>query len=32
MGVGDAVMFVDGREIYSATGLRVGLFTNTDDL
>jgi 3-hydroxyacyl-[acyl-carrier protein] dehydratase/trans-2-decenoyl-[acyl-carrier protein] isomerase len=32
MGVGDAVMEVDGREIYSATGLRVGLFTNTDDL
>lgn len=32
MGVADAVMEVDGREIYSATGLRVGLFTNTDDL
>ena len=32
LGVADAVMEVDGREIYSAKALRVGLFTNTDDL
>jgi 3-hydroxyacyl-[acyl-carrier protein] dehydratase/trans-2-decenoyl-[acyl-carrier protein] isomerase len=31
MGIADAVMEVDGREIYSAKGLRVGLFTSTDD-
>jgi 3-hydroxyacyl-[acyl-carrier protein] dehydratase / trans-2-decenoyl-[acyl-carrier protein] isomerase len=31
MGIGDAVMEVDGREIYSASNLRVGLFTSTDD-
>ncbi len=30
MGIGDAHLFVDGREIYSATDLKVGLFTNTD--
>ena len=30
MGIGDAVMEVDGREIYFAKGLRVGLFTSTD--
>jgi len=30
MGLGDAKMYVDGREIYSATDLKVGLFTNTD--
>lgn len=29
MGIGDSVMEVDGREIYSATDLRVGLFTST---
>ena len=27
----DATMEVDGREIYSAKDLRVGLFTSTDD-
>jgi 3-hydroxyacyl-[acyl-carrier protein] dehydratase/trans-2-decenoyl-[acyl-carrier protein] isomerase len=31
MGIGDAVMMVDGREIYFAKGLRVGLFTSTDN-
>lgn len=31
MGIADAVMEVDGREIYSASDLRVGLFTSTDD-
>ena len=31
MGIADATMEVDGREIYSAKGLRVGLFTSTDD-
>ncbi len=30
MGIGDAVMEVDGREIYFAKNLRVGLFTSTD--
>ncbi len=30
MGIGDASMEVDGREIYSAKDLRVGLFTSTD--
>ncbi len=30
MGIGDAVMEVDGREIYFAKNLRVGLFTTTD--
>ncbi|SIO12327.1 3-hydroxydecanoyl-[acyl-carrier-protein] dehydratase [Sulfurivirga caldicuralii] len=29
MGIGDAKMYVDGREIYSAKDLRVGLFTDT---
>jgi 3-hydroxyacyl-[acyl-carrier protein] dehydratase/trans-2-decenoyl-[acyl-carrier protein] isomerase len=29
MGIGDAVMEVDGREIYNARDLRVGLFTST---
>lgn len=29
MGIGDARLFVDGREIYSAHDLRVGLFTDT---
>ena len=31
MGIGNAVMEVDGREIYSAKDLRVGLFTSSDD-
>jgi 3-hydroxyacyl-[acyl-carrier protein] dehydratase/trans-2-decenoyl-[acyl-carrier protein] isomerase len=31
MGVADGVMEVDGREIYAATGLRVGLFASTED-
>ncbi len=30
MGIADASMEVDGREIYSAKDLRVGLFTSTD--
>jgi 3-hydroxyacyl-[acyl-carrier protein] dehydratase/trans-2-decenoyl-[acyl-carrier protein] isomerase len=30
LGIGDGVMDVDGREIYSAKDLRVGLFTSTD--
>lgn len=32
MGVGDAVMEVDGRVIYEAKDLRVGLFTSTDQM
>lgn len=31
MGIADASMSVDGREIYTANGLRVGLFTSTED-
>lgn len=31
MGVADGVMRVDGKEIYQAKSLRVGLFTSTDD-
>lgn len=31
MGIADARMEVDGREIYSASDLRVGLFTSTDN-
>lgn len=31
MGMADAVMEVDGREIYSAKDLRVGLFTSTEN-
>ena len=31
MGIADAVMEVDGREIYYASDLRVGLFTSTDN-
>lgn len=31
LGIADAVMEVDGKEIYSASDLRVGLFTSTDD-
>lgn len=30
MGLGDATMDVDGRTIYQATNLRVGLFTSTE--
>ena len=30
MGIGDAIMEVDGREIYVAKDLRVGLFTSVD--
>lgn len=31
MGIADARMEVDGREIYSASDLRVGLFTSTEN-
>ncbi|WP_029148755.1 3-hydroxyacyl-[acyl-carrier-protein] dehydratase FabA [Methylophilus sp. 5] len=31
MGIADARMEVDGREIYAASDLRVGLFTSTDN-
>ncbi len=31
LGIADAVMEVDGKEIYSAQDLRVGLFTSTED-
>jgi len=31
MGIADGVMEVDGREIYHASGLRVGLFTSTSN-
>jgi 3-hydroxyacyl-[acyl-carrier protein] dehydratase/trans-2-decenoyl-[acyl-carrier protein] isomerase len=31
MGIADAVLAVDGRPIYSATDLKVGLFTSTDN-
>lgn len=31
LGIGDGVMSVDGREIYHAKDLRVGLFTSTED-
>ena len=30
MGIADAAMSVDGRQIYTATDLKVGLFTSTD--
>ena len=32
LAIADAKMLVDGREIYSASDLRVGLFTSTDTL
>ena len=32
LAIADARMLVDGREIYTATDLRVGLFTSTDNL
>lgn len=31
LGIADATMEVDGREIYKGKGLRVGLFTETDN-
>jgi 3-hydroxyacyl-[acyl-carrier protein] dehydratase/trans-2-decenoyl-[acyl-carrier protein] isomerase len=31
MGIADGIVSVDGREIYHASGLRVGLFTSTDN-
>ncbi len=31
LGIGDGTMSVDGRQIYTATDLRVGLFTSTDN-
>lgn len=31
MGIGDASMRVDGKEIYTANDLKVGLFTTTDN-
>jgi 3-hydroxyacyl-[acyl-carrier protein] dehydratase/trans-2-decenoyl-[acyl-carrier protein] isomerase len=31
MGIADATMSIDGREIYVAKDLRVGLFTSTDN-
>lgn len=31
MGIGDGTVSVDGREIYTARDLRVGLFTRTDN-
>lgn len=31
MGIGDAVMEADGKQIYAAKDLRVGLFTTTED-
>ena len=30
LGIADGELSVDGRRIYSATGLRVGLFNSTD--
>lgn len=32
MGIADGRVLVDGKEIYSATDLRVGLFSNTDNM
>jgi 3-hydroxyacyl-[acyl-carrier protein] dehydratase/trans-2-decenoyl-[acyl-carrier protein] isomerase len=31
MGIADAMMAVDGRTIYQASDLKVGLFTRTDN-
>ena len=31
MGIADGFVRVDGREIYTATDLRVGLFQSTDN-
>jgi 3-hydroxyacyl-[acyl-carrier protein] dehydratase/trans-2-decenoyl-[acyl-carrier protein] isomerase len=30
MGIADGIVSVDGKDIYTAKDLRVGLFTNTD--
>jgi 3-hydroxyacyl-[acyl-carrier protein] dehydratase/trans-2-decenoyl-[acyl-carrier protein] isomerase len=30
MGIADGVLSVDGKDIYTAKDLRVGLFTSTD--
>jgi 3-hydroxyacyl-[acyl-carrier protein] dehydratase/trans-2-decenoyl-[acyl-carrier protein] isomerase len=32
MGIADASLEADGREIYTAKNLRVGLFTNTENM
>jgi len=32
MGIADAALEADGREIYTAKNLRVGLFTNTENM
>lgn len=31
LGIADAIMSVDGKEIYTGSDLKVGLFTSTDD-
>jgi 3-hydroxyacyl-[acyl-carrier protein] dehydratase/trans-2-decenoyl-[acyl-carrier protein] isomerase len=31
LGIGEGTVEVDDREIYTASGLRVGLFTSTED-
>ena len=31
MGIGDAILKVDGRTIYEAKDLKVGLFTSTEN-
>jgi 3-hydroxyacyl-[acyl-carrier protein] dehydratase/trans-2-decenoyl-[acyl-carrier protein] isomerase len=31
MGIADGHVFADGREIYTATDLKVGLFTSTEE-
>ena len=31
MGIAEGTMSIDGREIYTAKSLRVGLFTSTED-
>ena len=31
MGIADGLVVADGREIYSAADLKVGLFTSTED-
>ena len=31
MGIGDGVMLVDGKEIYTTKDLKVGLFTSTEN-
>jgi 3-hydroxyacyl-[acyl-carrier protein] dehydratase/trans-2-decenoyl-[acyl-carrier protein] isomerase len=32
MGIANAVMDADGKQIYAASDLRVGLFTSTDNM